>query len=112
MKQFYPYFFLLIVSFHVNANAFQLPVLGNDKNYGPILKPFKSTSKSVSIVYIENIIEVHKRSCREWVTPIRKGESDSKKIVYWAVIREKVEIKEPQIIKIDPFYNLDIDKIK
>lgn len=71
---------------------------GNDSNIGSVSKPFKSISEAAKHAYPGDTITVHTGVYREWVNPIRGGESDEKRIVYRAAPGEKVEIKGSEII--------------
>ena len=53
---------------------------------------------AVQHAYAGDTITVHSGTYREWINPLRGGESDSKRIVYRAAAGEKVEIKGSEII--------------
>lgn len=80
------------------ANEYHVSVKGNDNNVGSANKPFKTISEAVNHAYPGDIITVHAGIYREWVNPIRGGESDTKRIVYRAAPDEVVEIKGSEVI--------------
>jgi len=90
--------FLLITTL-LAAKEYHVSVKGNDSNEGSELKPFKTISQAVKFAYPGDVITVHAGTYREWINPLRGGESDSKRIVYRAAPGEKVEIKGSEIIK-------------
>lgn len=71
---------------------------GNDSNDGTFAKPLKTISAAAKLAYPGDTITVHAGIYREWVNPIRGGESDSKRIVYRSAPGEKAEIKGSEII--------------
>jgi hypothetical protein len=82
----------------ISAKEYHVSVKGNDSNNGSALKPLKTISAAVNYAYPGDTITVHEGTYREWVNPIRGGESDSKRIVYRAAPNEKVEIKGSEIV--------------
>jgi hypothetical protein len=80
------------------AKEYHVSVTGNDSNNGSFSSPFKTISAAVNYAFPNDTITVHSGVYREWVNPIRGGESDSKRIVYRAALGEKVEIKGSEII--------------
>jgi len=90
--------FLLIATL-LTAKEYHVSVKGNDSNEGSELKPFKTISQAVKFAYPGDVITVHAGTYREWINPIRGGESDSKRIVLRAAPGEKAEIKGSEIIK-------------
>jgi len=90
--------FLLIATL-LTAKEYHVSVKGNDSNEGSELKPFKMISQAVKFAYPGDVITVHAGTYREWINPIRGGESDSKRIVLRAAPGEKAEIKGSEIIK-------------
>lgn len=71
---------------------------GNDNNDGSALKPFKTISEAVKAAYPGDTITVHSGTYREWINPVRGGESNARRIVYRAAPGERVEIKGSEII--------------
>jgi hypothetical protein len=96
------YFFLLfwgvIITPVVSAKEYHVSKKGNDTNDGSASKPFSTISRAVQFAFPGDTITVHKGTYREWINPIRGGESDSKRIVYRAALNDKVEIKGSEII--------------
>jgi hypothetical protein len=90
--------FLLIATL-LTAKEYHVSVKGNDSNEGSEQKPFKTISQAVKFAYPGDVITVHAGTYREWINPIRGGESDSKRIVLRAAPGEKAEIKGSEIIK-------------
>jgi hypothetical protein len=92
---------LMLLVFKVSfgsAREFHVSVKGNDINDGSISMPFKTISAAVKIAFPGDTITVHSGTYREWVNPLRGGESDSRRIVYRAARGEKVEIKGSEIV--------------
>jgi hypothetical protein len=71
---------------------------GSDANTGSVTKPVKTISAAVKLAYAGDTITVHAGTYREYINPLRGGESDSKRIVYRAAPGEKVEIKGSEVI--------------
>lgn len=94
-------FFLVLVMFNTalsSAKEYHVSMKGSDTNNGSALKPFKTISKAVTYAFPGDTITVHPGTYREWINPLRGGESDLKRIVYRAVPGEKVEIKGSEVI--------------
>lgn len=91
---------MMFMVFLVSAKEYHVSIKsGNDNNTGSVSKPFKTISKAVKHAFPGDTITVHYGTYREWVNPIRGGESDAKRITYRAAPDEKVEIKGSEIIK-------------
>jgi len=75
------------------ATEYHVAKTGNDLNEGSAGKPFLTINKAAGIATAGDIIIVHAGTYREWVKPVRGGESDINRIVYRAASGEKVEIK-------------------
>jgi hypothetical protein len=101
MKQLKLHLFtcLLLISTLLSAKEYHVSVNGNDSNEGSELKPFKTISQAVQFALPGDVITVHAGTYREWINPIRGGESDSKRIVFRAAPGERVEIKGSEIMK-------------
>ena len=80
------------------AREFHVAKSGNDAREGSVLQPFLTISRAVQQAMPGDTITVHTGTYREWVNPIRGGESDEKRIVYRAAPGEKVEIKGSEVI--------------
>jgi hypothetical protein len=89
---------LVLFTLLCNAKEYHVAVKGNDADDGSALKPFRTISAAVKVAYAGDIITVHEGTYREWINPLRGGESDSKRIVYRAAEGEKAEIKGSEII--------------
>jgi hypothetical protein len=90
---------LIVFNFYVlSAREFHVSVKGNDSSDGSSLKPFKTIGIAVQHAFAGDTITVHGGTYREWVNPLRGGESDVKRIVYRAAPGEKAEIKGSEII--------------
>ena len=102
MKEIRLRFYLLILivfnSIPISAKEYHVSVKGSDTNDGSSLKPFKSISAAVKFALPGDTITVHAGTYREWVNPLRGGESESKRIVYRTATGEKAEIKGSEII--------------
>jgi len=93
---------LLIMACHtpgVTAREYHVSKTGNDSNPGTIAEPFLSISKAAGIAMPGDSISVHAGTYREWVNPLRGGESATNRIVYRAAPGEKVEIKGSEVIR-------------
>ncbi len=82
----------------ISAKEFHVAKTGNNANAGFMASPFLTISKAVEFAMPGDTITVHAGIYREWVNPIRGGESDLKRIVYRAAPGEKVEIKGSEIV--------------
>jgi len=91
---------LIVFNFSLlSAREFHVSVKGSDTNDGSYLKPLKTIGAACQIAFPGDTITVHGGVYREWVNPLRGGETDSKRIVYRAAPGEKAEIKGSEIIK-------------
>jgi hypothetical protein len=89
---------LLFFSSLNSAKEFHVSKTGSDSNVGSDLKPYYTISKAAKIAYAGDTITVHAGVYREWINPIRGGESDLKRIVYRAAKGEKVQLKGSEVI--------------
>ena len=92
---------LLIMAFQtpgVTAREYHVSKTGNDSNPGTMAEPFLSISKAAGIAMPGDTISVHAGTYREWVNPLRGGESATIRIVYRAAPGEKIEIKGSEVI--------------
>ncbi|MDA3821611.1 MAG: right-handed parallel beta-helix repeat-containing protein [Bacteroidales bacterium] len=90
--------FLTLFSLSISAKEYHVSKKGSDGNEGSIQYPFLTINKAAQIAIPGDIITVHEGCYREWVNPIRGGESDAKRIIYRAAVSEKAEIKGSEII--------------
>jgi len=81
-----------------SAREFHVEKSGNDAHEGSVLQPFLTIFQGVQHAMPGDTITVHSGTYREWVNPIRGGESDEKRVLYRAAPGEKVEIKGSEII--------------
>ena len=89
---------LVMSSTILNAKEYHVSVHGSDVNIGSEANPFKTIFQAVQYAYPGDIITVHEGTYREWINPIRGGESDEIRIVYRAAAGEQVEIKGSEIV--------------
>ena len=92
---------LLIACTLVNSaftKEYHVSKKGNNKNVGSASNPFQTISAAVEVAQPGDVITVHEGTYREWVNPLRGGESNSKRIVYRAAENEKVEIKGSEVV--------------
>jgi hypothetical protein len=82
----------------ISAREFHVAKSGNNSNEGTRTSPFLTISKAVEFATPGDTITVHAGIYREWVNPLRGGESDLKRIVYRAAPGEIVEIRGSEII--------------
>ncbi len=97
--RFYVLILLMIVTTTISAKEYHVSVNGNDENEGSVKSPFRTIMQAVRFAYPGDTITVHAGTYREWVNPIRGGESDARRIVYRAAPGEKVEIKGSEVLK-------------
>jgi hypothetical protein len=81
------------------AGEYHVSVKGSDINDGSASRPFKTIAEAVKHAWPGYTITVHAGTYREWVNPLRGGESDTRRIVYRAAPGEKAEIRGSEIIK-------------
>ncbi len=98
MKKFTLLFIAILISAATIAKEYHVSVKGDEGNDGSPAKPFKTISEAAKHAMPGDIITVHEGVYREWVNPVRGGESDSKRIVYRAAPGEKAEIKGSEVI--------------
>lgn len=98
MKTIFFLIFGLITVVGISAKEFHVAKSGSNTNEGTLTSPFLTISKAVELAMPGDIITVHAGVYREWVNPLRGGESDLKRIVYRAASGEKVEIRGSEII--------------
>ena len=91
-------FFFICITTNVSALEYHVSKKGSDSNSGSKQNPFLTISHAINFVFPGDTITVHAGTYREWVNPIRGGESDLKRIVFRAAPGETVEIKGSEII--------------
>ena len=91
--------FMLVITATITAKEYHVAVNGSDSGVGSRSVPFKTIMQAVKVAFPGDTITVHAGIYREWINPLRGGESDSKRIVYRAAPGEKVEIKGSEIVK-------------
>lgn len=90
---------LIFFNFSIlSAHEFHVSVKGSDTNDGSHQKPYRTIAVAVNNAFPGDTITVHAGVYREWVNPVRGGESDSKRIIYRAAPGEKAEIKGSEVI--------------
>jgi len=91
---------VLISSIHpiVAAKEYHVSKSGSDSNSGSASEPLLTISEAVKYAMPGDTITVHAGTYREWVKPIRGGDSDTERIVYRAAPGEIVEIKGSEVI--------------
>jgi len=89
---------MVLITSVVVAKEYHVSINGNDKNEGSSSKPFKTINFAAQVAMPGDVITVHAGTYREWINPVRGGESDAKRIVYRAAKGEKVEIKGSEVI--------------
>ncbi len=90
-------FWLFAVS-GISASEYHVAKSGNNANAGSQSSPFLTISRAVESAMPGDTITVHAGIYREWVNPVRGGESDLKRIVYRAAPGEKAEIRGSEIV--------------
>ncbi len=89
---------LVLTTSIVFSKEYHVAIDGSDKNEGSVSEPFRTISFASGLAQPGDIITVHAGTYREWINPVRGGDSDINRIVYRAAIGEKVEIKGSEII--------------
>lgn len=89
----------ICVATSISAKEFHVSKKGNNSNSGSKQKPLLTINHAITIAFPGDTITVHEGTYREWVNPIRGGESDLKRIIFRAAPGETVEIKGSEIIK-------------
>ena len=78
MKKLHLY--LLIVGVFIpalcSAKEYHVSIKGSDKSDGSASKPFRTISQAVIFAFPGDTITVHSGTYREWINPLRGGESD------------------------------------
>lgn len=82
----------------VSAREYHVSVKGKETNAGSEAAPFRTINQAAGVACAGDVITVHAGVYREWVNPLRGGESDEKRIVYRAAPGEKVEIKGSEVV--------------
>jgi len=82
----------------ISAREYHVSVKGADNNDGSSLRPFKTITAAIKFAFPGDTITVHAGIYREWVNPLRGGESDEKRIVFRAAPGERAEIKGSEVI--------------
>jgi hypothetical protein len=95
--------FCLLILFIFNSNLLiareiHVSKKGSDSNDGSASSPLNTISAAARLAYPGDTVTVHAGTYREWVNPVRGGESDKKRIIYRAAPGEKAEIKGSEII--------------
>ncbi len=98
MKKYYLLIFLLMFNLLALGKEYHVSKNGNDSNNGNVNTPFLTIAQAVINAFPGDTITVHQGTYREWINPLRGGESDTKRIVYRAAVNEKVAIKGSEII--------------
>jgi hypothetical protein len=89
----YLFVFLVLLTTIISAKEFHVSKSGSDLYDGSILRPFLTITEASKHAFPGDLITVHEGTYREWINPLRGGESDSKRIVYRAAKGEIVKIK-------------------
>ena len=74
-------------------------IQGNDKSPGTQEQPFRTINHAAKTAQPGDVITVHEGTYREWVNPIRGGNSDTERITYQAAPGEKVVITGAEVIQ-------------
>ena len=90
--------FLICIATNISAKEYHVSKKGNDSNSGSLQNPLLTINHAITFAVPGDTITVHAGTYREWVKPIRGGESDLKRIVFRAAPGETVEIKGSEII--------------
>ncbi len=80
------------------SREYHVAVTGSNDNDGSAMAPFKTINFAAGLAQPGDVITVHSGTYREWINPVRGGESDTKRIVYQAAPGEEVFIKGSEVI--------------
>jgi alpha-N-arabinofuranosidase len=92
-------FTLITVAAPAFAAELHVAASGTTSGDGSRQKPFKTISAAALKAMPGDTVTVHAGVYREWVNPLRGGESDAKRITYRAARGEKVTITGSDIVK-------------
>ncbi len=98
MKKILLFVFGMLTVTGISAKEFHVAKSGNNNNTGSLANPFLTISRAVEFAMPGDTITVHAGIYREWVNPLRGGDSDLKRIVYRAAPGEKAEIRGSEVI--------------
>ncbi len=90
--------FVALATTVTSAKEYHVSINGKGSNDGSASSPFKTISAAVKVAFPGDVITVHAGTYREWINPLRGGESNEKRIIYRAAPGEKVKIKGSEII--------------
>ncbi|HQG76497.1 MAG TPA: right-handed parallel beta-helix repeat-containing protein [Bacteroidales bacterium] len=99
MKRILLLFVSLFWAFVSHSREYHVSVSGNDSYDGSPAKPFRTINAAVQAAYPGDTVTVHAGTYREWINPVRGGESDSRRILYRAAPGERVEIKGSEEVR-------------
>lgn len=99
MKQLTLVFIVFLVSSKLLAGEYYVATTGSDSNPGTKKAPFKTIQKAATVLKPGDVCIVREGTYREWVKPLRGGESESNRITYKAAPGENVIIKGSEQIK-------------
>ena len=83
----------MALTFGAHAREYHVAVNGSDTNPGTAEAPLQTISAAAAVAVAGDVITVHEGTYREWVSPARGGESDSRRITYRAAAGEIVKLK-------------------
>ena len=89
---------LICTTANISAKEYHVSKKGSDSNSGSIQNPLLTINHAIKFAFPGDTITVHSGTYREWVNPIRGGESDLKRIIFRAAPGEIVKIKGSEII--------------
>ena len=78
------------------GNVFYVSNDGSDNNKGTATQPFKTVQRAADVMYPGDKCVIRAGVYREWVKPLRGGNSDMQRITYMAAEGEEVVIKGSQ----------------
>ncbi|MBT7465727.1 MAG: DUF1565 domain-containing protein [Bacteroidetes bacterium] len=90
---------LLIYSCTSTGDMYHVSPSGSDTNPGTETEPLKTIQAASELAQPGDIINVHKGTYRERITPVRGGISDTDRITYQAANGEAVVIKGSELIE-------------
>ena len=93
------YLGILALGCSLYATEFHVAVSGSDANAGTQVLPLRTIQRASDLAHPGDVITVHEGVYRERINPPRGGESDARRIVYRAVLGEKVVITGSEPVK-------------
>lgn len=83
---------------NLQAREYHVAIDGSNSNPGTVSQPLRTISYASQLAEPGDEIVIHEGIYRERITPLRGGESETRRIVYRAARNEKVSIKGSEVV--------------